>query len=123
MSELDDKLALLVDALLENQPRKTSIRFDEGLNSTILAGNQLTVTFTINKDQYEVRLLRAYADARIGCTYNWIINGVSRPVNQKEYPFGTWVHSDIVLIIGNPTLLDVVVGYYIQGWGDLKTGG
>jgi hypothetical protein len=122
MSELDEKVATLIDALLENQPRVSSDRYFAGTTNTVVAGTQLTATFTLDKT-YAVRLLRAYADARTGCTYRWWINGQVYALNEIEFYLGKPVNGDIKLIIANTSAADAVIDYFIQGWGDLKIGG
>ena len=122
MSELEDKAQMLIDVLLENLPRVTSDRFFVGDTDTILSGNQLTVTFTLST-MYVVRLTEAYCDARTDCTYTWVIDGNAYNINEVKFFLGKPVHSDITLIIANTSLVDVDVGYYLMGWGDLKAGG
>lgn len=122
MTELEEKIGLLVDALLENMPRRTSDRYCVGDTDTILAGTQLTVTFTLGK-QWVVRLVKAYADARTGCTYTWVIDGNAYSLNEVEFYLGKPINQDIKLIIANASAVSVDIGYSIQGWGDLRSGG
>lgn len=123
MTELDDKIEQLIDALRENQPRVTSDRYFVGDTDTILAGTQLTVTFTLDKT-YVVRLFRAYADARTGCAYQWWIDGKPFVLNEVEFYMGKPITGDnITLVIANTSGVDVIISYYIQGWGDMKAGG
>lgn len=119
----DEQIQMLVEALLENQPRKTSDRFNAGNTATVLAGTQLTVTFTLDKT-YVIRVVRAYVDARPGCTYQWWIDGQVRVLNEVEFYMGKPVTGNsIVLVYANPTAGDVVIQYFISGWGDTKAGG
>jgi len=122
-NDLLDKIARLVDAMLENQPRLTSDRYNVGDTDTITAGNQLTVTFTLSKD-YVVRLVKAYADSRTGCTYTWVIDGKTYSLNEIEFYNGKPITGEsIKLIIANTSGVDVTIGYFLRGWGDLKSGG
>ena len=121
--ELEEKLNILVDAMLENQPRRESDRFFTGDVDTILSGTALTVTFSLNA-LFVVKVVEVYADARTGCTYAWVINGAAYTLNELQFYKGKPVSGDsIKLIISNTSLISVDVGYYIKGWGDMKTGG
>jgi hypothetical protein len=123
MTVTDEMMQQLVEGFLENMPRKTSDRYFAGNTTTVLAGTQLTATFTLDKT-YVVRLVKAYADARTGCTYQWWINGLVFVLNEIEFHMGKPVTGDsIILIYANPTAADVVIMYSIQGWGDSKSGG
>ena len=123
MTELEEKIQILIEAMLENQPRKTSDRYFTGDTDDITTGTSLTVTFTLSK-QWVVRLLKAYADSRTGCTYTWIIDGKSYDLNELEFYKGKPITGEtIVLIIANTSGITQTVGYFIQGWGDLKAGG
>jgi len=122
MNEAEERIDMLIRAQMENQPRVTSDRYFAADTDTVAFGAQLTVTFTLSK-LYVVRLVKAYADARVDCTYTWMIDGVASSFNEVEYYMGKPVHMDIVLIIANTGLADVDVGYYIMGWGDLRGGG
>jgi len=117
--EQEKKLEKLIAVQLENQPSVESDRFFVGDSDTLLAGTSLTVTFGISK-LYVVRLIEGYCDVRTGFTYQWIIDGVSLPLNQFKYHLGKVAHSQVQLIITNPTAADEDVGYYIMGWGDQK---
>lgn len=123
MTELEEKLQILVDAMLENQPRKTSDRFFSGDTDDILTGTSLTVTFTLSA-QWVIRLLKAYADSRTGCTYSWLVDGKSYDINELEFYMGKPITAEtITLIVANTSGSTQTVGYYIKGWGDLKAGG
>ena len=123
MTELEEKLQTLVDAMLENQPRKTSDRFFSGDTDDILTGTSLTVTFTLSA-QWVIRLLKAYADSRTGCTYSWLVDGKSYDINELEFYMGKPITAEtITLIVANTSGSTQTVGYYIKGWGDLKAGG
>ena len=115
----EKKLEKLIAVQLENQPSVESDRFFVGDSDTILAGTSLTVTFGISQ-LYVVRLVEGYCDVRTGFTYLWMIDGVSTPLNQFKYHLGKVVHSQVQLIISNPTASDGEVGYYLMGWGDQK---
>ncbi len=118
-----EQIDKLVEALLENQPRRTSDRFFVGDTDTILLGTQLTVTFRLDP-QYVVRLVRAYADARTGCNYTWMIDGKATNLNEVDYYLGKPITGEsITLIIANTSAVDVDIGYFLSGWGDLKAGG
>lgn len=118
-----ERLELMVESLLENMPRKTSDRYFVGDTDTILAGTQLTVTFSLSKD-YVVRLVNAYADARTGCNYTWVIDGKTYGLNEVEFYLGKPITGEsITLIIANTSGVDVDVAYFIQGWGDSRAGG
>lgn len=119
----DEQLQKLFEALLENQPRVTSDRYNVGDTDTIAGGAQLTVTFTLDPS-YVVRLVRAYADARAACTYVWWIDGRPFLLNEVEFYMGKPVTGDnITLVIANTGIPAVVISYYLYGWGDLKSGG
>ena len=49
MTGLEEKIQGLVEAMLENQPRKESDRFMVGDTDDINTGTSLTVTFTLSK--------------------------------------------------------------------------
>lgn len=117
--EQEKKLEKLIAVQLENQPSVESDRFFVGDSDTIEAGTSLTVAFGISK-LYVVRLIEGYCDVRTGFTYQWIIDGKSTPLNQFKYHLGKVVHSQVQLIISNPTGSDQDVGYYLMGWGDQK---
>ena len=104
---------------LENQPSVNSDRFYVGDSDTVEAGTSLTLTFVLNP-LYVTRLVEGYCDEVPGLSYLWVIDGVGSPINQLKYYLGKAVHSDIKVIISNPTGTDEEVGYYIYGWGDLK---
>lgn len=122
MTELIDKIGLLIDAMLENQPRLTSDRFNGANSDTLIANTQLTVTFTLSKD-FVVRLVKAYCDVRSGCTYQWIIDGQVYNINSVEFYLGKPLHQDVKLIVANTSAVTVSIGYYIMGWADQKAGG
>ena len=114
MIGIGDKLQILIDALLENQPRKTSDRYFVGDTDTILAGTQLTVTFSLSKD-YVVRLVEAYADARTDCNYTWVIDGKAYTLNEVKFYLGKPITGEsITLIIANTSAADVIIAYYIK---------
>ena len=117
--EQEKKLEKLITVQLENQPSVESDRFFVGDSDTIELGTSLTLTFEISK-LYVVRLIEGYCDARTGFTYQWIIDGKSLPLNQFKYHLGKVAHSQVQLIITNPTGTDGDVGYYLMGWGDQK---
>ncbi|MBA7574459.1 hypothetical protein ES708_16265 [subsurface metagenome] len=100
--EQEKKLEKLIAVQLENQPSVESDRFFVGDSDTVETGTSLTLTFEISK-LYVVRLVEGYCDARTGFTYQWIIDGKSLPLNQFKYHLGKVVHSQIQLIITNPT--------------------
>lgn len=113
LREIDRKLTVQ----LENQPSVKSDRFFVGDTDTVSAGTSLTVTFELEK-LWVTRLVEGYADARDGLLYSWIIDGQTIPLNEIKFYQGKPVHSDIKLLIENPTADDQEVGYYIYGWGD-----
>ena len=118
MTELDEKIQTLIDAMLENQPRKTSDRYMMGDTDDIATGTSLTVTFTLSK-QWVTRLVKAYADSRTGCTYTWIIDGKSYTLNGLEFYKGKPLTAEtIVLVVANTSGSTQTVGYYVSGWGD-----
>jgi len=120
MAELDEKIALLIDALLENAPRRTSDRYVVGDTDDIATGTSLTVTFTLSK-LWVTRLVKAYADSRTGCTYTWIIDGKSYSLNILEFYKGKPLTGEtIVLVVANTSGATQTVGYFVSGWGDLK---
>ena len=120
VSELEEKLQTLIDALLENMPSKNSDRFFTADTDDILTGTQLTVTFSLSK-LWVIRLLEAYADSRTGCTYTWNIDGKPYGINTVEFYKGKPITGEsIVLVIANTSGSTQTVGYYIKGWGDLK---
>ena len=120
MTELDEKIALLIDALLENAPRRTSDRYFVGDTDDITTGTSLTVTFTLSK-LWVTRLVKAYADSRTGCTYTWNIDGKSYSLNELEFYKGKPLTGEkIVLVIANTSGSTQTMGYYVMGWGDLK---
>ena len=124
MTELEEKLLTLVDALLENQPRQTSEKWDVGAPYTLVASTQYTFTFVMDTDKYVMRLIEAAVDARTGLTFKWIVNGKIVTENPAwEPPYGIGVNDDIKLIVANTTLANLDVFYRIRGWGDLKSGG
>ena len=121
MTELEEKLLLVLDAILENQPRKTSERYNVGKAvNTVSAGSAMTITFTLS-DLYVTRLVEAYAALRTNCAYNWNINGKISELNELEFIGGLPVTAKtIVLRVTNNGGTDQSVPYYIKGWGDLK---
>ena len=121
MTELEEKLLLVLDSMLENQPRKTSERYNVGASVvTIVAGSIMTVTFTL-VDKYVTRLVEAYAALRNNCTYLWNINGKTSELNELEYIGGLPITAKtIVLKITNSGGTSRSMPYYIKGWGDLK---
>lgn len=122
-NELLEKILRLVEAELENQPRVTSDRYNTGDTDSIATATSLTVTFTLNK-AFVVRLLKAYADSRTGCTYTWVIDGKTYGLNEIEFYKGKPITGEnIKLIIANTSGSTQTVGYFIRGWGDLKSGG
>lgn len=121
--ELLEKIRTLIDALLENQPRLTSDRFDAGGTYALPTATQVTITFDIDAPKYVVRLIKTYADSRTGCTYKWMINGQSWSLNEQEFYMGKVIHDNPVLIVANTSGVTQTFGYKIVGWGDLKTGG
>ena len=123
MTELEESLQLLIKAMLENQPRHSSDRFDAGGTYTLPTAIQVKLTFDLDLPLYVVRLIKAYADSRSGCTYKWIINGQTWNLNEQEFYMGKVVHDNPVLIVANTSGVDQTFGYKIIGWGDLKTGG
>ena len=121
MTELEEKIQTLIDAMLENQPRKTSERYNVGASVfTVVAGSAMTVTFTL-ADRYVTRLVEAYAALRTNCTYLWNINGKTSELNEIEYIGGLPITAKtIVLKVTNSGGTDQSVPYYLKGWGDLK---
>ena len=118
MTELDEKIQTLIDAMLENQPRKTSDRYMVGDTDDIATGTSLTVTWTLNK-QWVTRLVKAYADSRTGCTYTWNVDGKSYTLNELEFYKGKPLTGEtIVLVIANTSGSTQTVGYFVSGWGD-----
>ena len=118
MTELEEKLKILTDAMLENMPRKESDRFFVGDTDDILTGTSLTITFTLNK-RWVTRLVKAYADSRTGCTYTWNVDGKSYTLNELEFYKGKPLTGEtIVLVIANTSGSTQTVGYYCSGWGD-----
>ena len=119
------KIEKLVDAMRENQPQLGSDRFNVGSSDNIVTGTQLTVTFTLNP-QWITHLVKAYADSRTGCTYQWVIDGKAYGYNEVEFHMGKIVSGEavqtIVLIIANTSGSTVSVDYYIMGWGDRREG-
>jgi len=124
MTELEEKLLVLVDAMLENQPRLTSDRYFVGLTTTVPHATEVTITFTFGK-QWVIRLLKAYADSRSNCTYKWMIDGKAFDINEIEFYKGKPITGEnIKLIIANSDVIDdQTIGYFVMGWGDLKAGG
>ena len=123
MTELEEKLLLLVDAMLENQPRKTSDRFDAGGTHTLATGYSARFTFDLDLPKYVCRLVKAYADSRTGCTYSWNINGKTWELNEQEFYLGKPIYANPVLTVANTSGVSQTFGYKIIGWGDLKAGG
>jgi len=121
MTELEEKLLLVLDAILENQPRKTSERYNVGKAvNTVGAGSVMTVTFTLS-DLYVTRLAEAYAALRTNCAYSWNINGKTNELNEIEFIGGLPITAKtIVLTITNSGTTDQSVPYFLKGWGDLK---
>ena len=118
MTELEDKLQELIDQMRENQPKVSSDRFFTGDTDDIATGTSLEVTFTLSS-QWVIRLLKAYADSRTGCTYKWNIDGKIHELNEVEFYKGKPITAEnIVLKISNTSGSTQTVGYYIQGWGD-----
>ena len=115
----EEKLNKLVEAQLENYPRKESDRFSTGRTYTVGTGTQLTITFVLDKT-WLVRILRAYADSRTNCSYRWVINGKSELINDIEFRYGKTVHSDAKLIVANTGAADQDFSCRLDGWGDLK---
>ena len=123
MTELEEKLSKLIDTFLENMPRVTSDRFDAGGTWTLPTATQVKFTFDIDLPNYVVRLIKAYADSRTGCTYKWIINGQTWTLNEQEFYLGKPMTTNPVLIVANTSGVDQTFGYKTIGWGDLKAGG
>ena len=122
MTGLEEKIQDLVEAMLENQPRKESDRFMVGDTDDINTGTSLTVTFTLSK-LWVTRLIKAYADSRSGCTYTWNIDGKSYNLNELEFYKGKpLVGEEIVLVVANTSGSTQTVGYFVSGWGD-RVGG
>ena len=121
MTGLEEKLLLVLDAILENQPRKTSKRYNTGLSvNTVIAGTAMTITFVL-ADLYVTRLVEAYAALRTNCTYLWNINGKTNELNEIEFIGGQPITAKtIVLKITNSGASNQSVPYFIKGWGDLK---
>ena len=121
MTELEEKLLLVLDGILENQPRKTSERYNVGKAvNTVTAGTVMTITFTL-ADLYVTRLVEAYAALRTNCTYAWNINGKINELNEIEFIGGLPITAKtIVLKITNSGGTDQSVPYFLKGWGDLK---
>ena len=118
MTELEEKLNTLIEAMLENQPRKTSDRYFVGDTDDIATGTSLMVAFTLSK-LWVTRLVKAYADSRTGCTYTWNIDGKSYNLNELEFYQGKPLTGEkIVLVIANTSGSTQAVGYFISGWGD-----
>ena len=122
---LELKLEKLIDAMRENQPQLGADKFNVGGSDDIATGTQLTVTFTLNP-QWITHLVKAYADARTGCTYKWLIDGKLYDYNEVEFYKGKIVSGEttqtIVLIIANTSGSTVTIDYYIMGWGDRREG-
>ena len=121
MTKLEDTLLLVLEAMLENQPRKTSERFDIGQSAnTVTTGTIQTITFTLS-DRYVTRLVETYAALRTNCAYTWNINGKISELNELEFIGGLPITAKtIVLQITNSGATDQSVPYYLKGWGDLK---
>ena len=121
MGELDEKIVLLIDALLENAPRRTSERYNVGKAvNTVTHGTVMTITFTL-ADLYVTRLVEAYAALRTNCAYEWNINGKINELNEIEFIGGLPITAKtIVLKITNSGATDQSVPYFLKGWGDLK---
>ena len=121
MIELEELLRDVVEGILENQPRKSSERYNVGKSgNTVIAGTAMTVTFTL-ADLWVTRLVEAYAALRTNCAYLWNINGKSNELSEIEFIGGLPVTAKtIVLKITNSGASDQSVPYYIKGWGDLK---
>ena len=120
MTEFEEKLDILIEAMLENAPRRTSDRYCVGDTDSILTGTQLTITFALSK-LWVTRLLKAYADSRTGCTYTWNIDGKLHKLNELEFYMGKpLTGEEIVLVVANTSGSTQTVGYFISGWGDLK---
>jgi hypothetical protein len=70
--------------------------------------------------------VKAYADSRTGCTYQWIIDGKTYDYNEVEFYLGKIVSGEtlqtITLIIANTSGSTQTVDYYIVGWGDRREG-
>ena len=114
-----ERLNELIEAQLENYPRKASERFSTGRTYNIGAGQRLTVTFAI-EETWLVRILKAYCDSRSDCDYWWIIEGKSELINEIEYRYGRTIHGDVKLIVENTTADDQEVACRLDGWGDYK---
>ena len=120
-TELEELTRNVMESILENQPRKTSERYNVGSSSTtVAAGTATTVTFTL-ADLYVTKLVEAYAALRTNCTYLWNINGKTNDLSEIEFIGGLPITAKtIVLKITNSGGTDQSVPYYIKGWGDLK---
>ena len=121
MTELEELVRDVLEAILENQPRKNSERYNVGKSDNkVTAGTAMTITFTL-ADLYVTRLAEAYAALRSDCAYLWNINGKTNELCEIEFIGGLPITAKtIVLKITNSGSTDQSVPYYIKGWGDLK---
>ena len=124
VTELEELIRNVMEAILENQPRKNSERYNVGKSDdTVTAGTVTTVTFTL-ADKYVTRLAEAYTALRTNCAYLWNINGKTNELCEIGFIGGLPITAEtIVLKITNSGATDQSVPYYIKGWGDYKGGG
>ena len=121
MTELEELLRDVLESILENQPRKSSERYNVGKSdNTVITGTAMTITFTL-VDLYVTRLVEAYAALRTNCAYSWNINGKTNELSEIEFIGGLPITAKtIVLKITNSGGTDQSVPYFLKGWGDLK---
>ena len=121
MTELEELIRNVMESILENQPRKTSERYNVGKSdNTVTAATALIITFTL-ADLYVTRLVEAYAALRTNCAYLWNINGKTNELNEIEFIGGLPITAKTIVVrITNSGGSDQSVPYYIKGWGDLK---
>ena len=121
MTELEELIQNVMESILENQPRKSSKRYNTGSSdNTVTAATAMTITFTL-ADKYVTRLVEAYAALRTNCAYLWNINGKTNELNEIEFIGGLPITAKtIVLTITNSGTTDQSVPYFLKGWGDLK---
>jgi len=122
---LEKKLEKLIDAMRENQPQLGADKFNSGGSDDIPTGTELTLTWNVYS-QWITHLVKAYADNRTGCTYQWIINGKLYEYNEMEFYKGKVVSGEtvqtITLIIANTSGSTVTIDYMVIGWGDRREG-
>jgi len=121
MTELEELIQNVMESILENQPRKSSERYNTGSSdNTVPAATAMTITFTL-ADLYVTRLVEAYAALRTNCAYLWNINGKTSTLNEIEFIGGEPITAKTIVVkITNSGASDQSVPYYIKGWGDLK---